>query len=64
MRQTVPDVTAATPYAEAIYSMYAKGVLSGVDGNFTFRPGGTVTRAEAAAIVSRMARAEQRITLF
>ena len=64
VRQTVPDVTAATPYAEAIYSMYAKGVLSGVDGNFTFRPGGTVTRAEAAAIVSRMARAEQRLTLW
>lgn len=30
----------------------------------TFSPGGTFTRAEAAAIVSRMARAEQRIVLW
>ena len=64
VRASVPDVDASAPEAEAIYSMYAKGVLSGVDGALTFRPEGTVTRAEAAAIVSRMARAEQRLLLW
>jgi hypothetical protein len=64
VKAAVPDVTAATPSADAIYSMYAKGILSGVDQKFTFRPDGTVTRAEAAAIVSRMARTEQRLTLW
>ena len=44
--------------------LYAKGVLAGSDGKLTFRPGDTVTRAEAAGIAARMARMEQRITLF
>ena len=50
--------------AEAIYSLYAKGILSGVDSKLTFNPEGTVTRAETAAIVARMVRAEQRISLW
>lgn len=58
---SIPDVDAASSQANAIYSLYAKGIFSGVDGRRTFSGGGTVSRAEAAAIVSRMARAEQRI---
>ena len=64
VRAAVPDVGMGTPCAEEIYSLYAKGVLAGVDANLTFRPDGALTRAEAAAIVSRMARTEQRITLW
>ena len=64
VRASVPDVSAALPQAEAIYAMYVKGILSGVDSKLTYRPYGTVTRAEAAAIVARMARAEQRLTLW
>ena len=64
IRAAVPDVGMGTPCAEEIYSLYAKGVLAGVDANLTFRPDGALTRAEAAAIVSRMARTEQRITLW
>ena len=47
-----------------MYSLYEKGLLSGVDGKLTFNPSGTMTRAEAAALASRIARAEQRITLW
>ena len=64
VKASVPDISASTPGAEAIYSLYAKGVLTGVDSKLTFNPKGTVTRAEVAAIVSRMARAEQRLTLW
>ena len=64
VKTSVPDVSASTPGAEAIYSLYAKGILSGVDSKLTFNPEGTVTRAETAAIVARMVRAEQRISLW
>lgn len=64
VKASVPDVKPGSAGADAIYSLYAKGILTGVDSNLTFNPQGTVTRAEAAAIVSRMARAEQRLTLW
>ena len=64
IKVSVPDVKPGDPGADAIYSLYAKGVLTGVDSKLTFNPKGMVTRAEAAAIVARMARAEQRLTLW
>ena len=64
IKVSVPDVKPGDPGADAIYSLYAKGVLTGVDSKLTFNPKGPVTRAEAAAIVARMARAEQRLTLW
>ena len=64
IKVSVPDVKPGDPGADAIYSLYAKGVLTGVDSKLTFNPKGTVTRAEAAAIVARMARAEQRLSLW
>ena len=64
VRRSVPDVPAGTAGAEAVYALYAKGILTGVDGGLTFHPGGTFSRAEAAAIVSRLARAEQRVLLW
>ena len=64
IKVSVPDVKPGDPGADAIYSLYAKGVLTGVDSKLTFNPKGTVTRAEAAAIVARMARAEQRLALW
>ena len=50
-----PDVTDATPYAAQIRSLYAAGVLTGSDIYGTFLPGDTITRAEAAAIIARIA---------
>ena len=64
VRASLPDVSPEDPAAEAIYSLYAKGILSGTDGALTFAPEAPLTRAEAAAIVSRMARAEQRVDLW
>lgn len=61
---SVPDMLPTAEGADSVYSLYEKGLLSGVDGNLTFNPKGTMTRAEAAALASRIARAEQRITLW
>ena len=64
VKAAVPDVRSGDYAADAIWSLYAKGILAGTDGRYTFRPNTTITRAEAAAIVSRMARTEQRLNLF
>lgn len=60
----VGDVSPDDPAAGAIYGLYTKGILTGVDENLSFRPDGAVTRAEAAALASRLARPEQRVDLF
>ena len=64
VKASVPDVKAGDYAADAIYSLYSKGVLTGTGSDLTFQPAGSFTRAEAAAIVARMARAEQRVNLF
>lgn len=64
VKNTLPDVNVWDTNATAIYHLYSAGILAGSDSNFTFRPDASLTRAEAAAIVSRMARAEQRIVLW
>ena len=64
VRASIPDILPTSAGAGAVYSLYEKGLLSGVDGKLTFNPSGTMTRAEAAALASRIARAEQRITLW
>lgn len=63
IRASVPDVEGC-PDAEALFAMYAKGIITGVDGNLTAQPDRTISRAEIAAAAARMARAEQRVTLF
>jgi len=60
----VRDVNAADPAAGAIYGLYTKGILTGVDEKLSFRPDSAVTRAEAAALAARLARPEQRVDLF
>ncbi len=60
----VQDVTAGDPAAQAIYGLYTKGILTGVDETLSFRPDNPVTRAEAAALAARLARPEQRVDLF
>lgn len=64
VRSSIPDILPGSAGSEAVYALYEKGLLSGVDGNLTFNSRGTMTRAEAAALASRIARAEQRITLW
>ena len=60
----VGDVSPQEPEAPVIYGLYAKGILTGVDGRLSFHPDATVTRAEAAALCARLARPEQRVELF
>lgn len=56
---SLPDV--ADDYkAGSIYKLYRAGVLTGSDEFGTFNPDSTITRAEVAAIVSRMADKTQR----
>lgn len=57
---TPPDVTAATPYRDEILSLYAAGILSGSDDYGTFHPDNTISRAEAAVILSRVALSANR----
>ena len=64
VRSSIPDVKSGSTGADSVYALYEKGILSGVDSSLTFNPGGTMTRAEAAALAARIARAEQRITLW
>jgi hypothetical protein len=55
----IPDVAVGYSYGRAVYALYRAGVLTGgADGSFY--PGRDVSRAEAAAIVSRMALPETR----
>ena len=51
---SLPDVNSGTPYNSSIVLLYEAGVVSGSDAKGTFKPGSYITRAEAAAIISRM----------
>ncbi|MGM9607365.1 MAG: S-layer homology domain-containing protein [Oscillospiraceae bacterium] len=64
VRSSVPDVKEGDFAADAIYGLYAKGILTGTDSALSFHPGDNLTRAEAAAIASRIARPEQRVPLW
>lgn len=61
---SVRDVSPLEPGATVIYGLYAKGILTGVDGRLSFNGDAAVTRAEAAALCARLARPEQRVVLF
>lgn len=51
----IPDVKAGNPYADSIYMLYRAGVLTGSGSRRAFYPGSSVSRAEAAVIIARMA---------
>ena len=58
----IPDVNSATPNADAIYLLYGAGILTG-DTAGAFHPDQTVTRAETAAILNRLALPASRKTV-
>lgn len=64
VQASIPDVAAGDFASAAIFALYTKGIVSGSDKQLTFRPNAVITRSEAAAIVARLARPEQRITLW
>ena len=51
---SLPDVKSGTPYYSSIISLYKAGVITGNDTAGTFNPDSNITRAEAAAIISRV----------
>ena len=55
----IPDAAENSGNAD-VYRLYRAGILSGSDGYGTFYPLRDVTRAEAAAIINRLASAEKR----
>lgn len=59
----IPDVPMDAGYSGAVYMLYRAGVLAGSDGSGSFKPDNTITRAEAAAIVTRIVDPDLRISL-
>lgn len=59
---SIPDVSKNDPYADAIYQLYRAGVFQGADGTGAFQPERTITRAETAAVVCRMADSSLRLS--
>lgn len=58
--QAIPDVNSSNPYASDILTLYKAGVLTGSDVYGTFKPNDNIIRAEAAAIIARVAIPAQR----
>ncbi|KAF5054245.1 S-layer homology domain protein [anaerobic digester metagenome] len=59
---SIPDVDKDTLYHEEIFTLYNSGIVAGSDKYGTFNPDSFITRAEASAIVNRVADEEKRIS--
>ena len=59
--EAVNDVAPSNPYAQSILRLYKAGVVMGSDSYGNFRPYDDITRAEAAAIINRVALPENRL---
>ena len=59
----IPDVSERSKYADEILALYRAGILTGDERTRAFRPSDTITRAEAAAIISRVALPTTRIKI-
>ena len=62
-RRYISDVDAYTPYQQDILMLYRWGILSGADGTGSFLPEEAIRRSEIAAMITRMAYSDLRITL-
>lgn len=58
----IPDIDVVGPYDRDIYFLYRAGVLTGNDEFGTFNRESYITRAEAATLLVRIVRPEERIT--
>ena len=59
----ISDVRERSEYADEILALYRAGILTGDERTRAFRPSDTITRAEAAAIISRVALPTTRIKI-
>ncbi|MDO4772724.1 MAG: S-layer homology domain-containing protein [Bacillota bacterium] len=57
----VPDVPASHPLAKGIYKLYRAGIVNGVDAARSCKPDANITRAEVAAILTRMMDKDERV---
>ena len=51
----IPDLPLDLEYTDAVYTLYRAGILTGSDADGNFKPDSSITRAEAATIITRMA---------
>ena len=58
----IPDVSASKEYYNDLLSLYKAGVVMGSDSYGNFKPLDNITRAEAAAIINRVALPENRLS--
>lgn len=58
--ESIPDVDENTKFRESIFMLYNAGILTGSGADRAFCPDKTLTRAEAAAIISRIAVPDMR----
>ena len=57
----IPDVSEKQTYEKELLTLYKAGVVMGSDSYGNFRPEDNITRAEAAAIINRVALPENRL---
>lgn len=60
--KALPDVKSSDSCFDEIMALYRAGILTGSDEYGTFNPGKTISRAETAAIICRVARPDMRKT--
>jgi len=60
IQKGIYDVTAKTPYQHEIVKSYATGILTGY-ADKTFKPGRTLSRAEAATVIHRLVDESMRV---
>jgi transglutaminase-like putative cysteine protease len=60
--EALPDVNTGTPYYNEILRLYKSGILTGNDAYGTFGPNDSITRAQAAAIITRIALPSERVS--
>ena len=60
----IPDVPTNAMYAPEIYRLYRAGIVIGSDQSGSFRPDSTISRAEAATIVTRVADVSLRRSVY
>ena len=58
----IPDVPSTNAYFDELQLLYNAGVIMGNDDFGTFKPNNNIIRAEAAAIIGRVALPEQRLS--
>lgn len=59
----LPDVNENDTYADSIFKLYRAGVLTGYEDG-SFHPDAFISRAEAAAIITRLARITERVFVY